>query len=131
MSTAGPGGRALVIPAATIDQILTPLLSAGSVERGWLGVALHPVALAAAVASATGQDRGLMVMHVTTDGPAAKAGILAGDILVAVGGVPAIRPREIARQLGQESVGKSVELRLLRSGSPLTLSVTVTARPAE
>jgi S1-C subfamily serine protease len=72
-----------------------------------------------------------MVMHVTTDGPAAKAGILAGDILVAVGGAPAIRPREIARQLGQESVGKSVELRLLRSGSPLTLSVTVTARPAE
>jgi S1-C subfamily serine protease len=131
MSTAGPGGRALVIPTATIDQILTPLLTAGSVERGWLGVALHPVALAEAVAAAAGQDRGLMVMQVTASGPAAKAGILAGDILVTVGGAPATRPREIARQLGPESVGKLVELRLLRSGAPLAVSATVTARPAE
>jgi S1-C subfamily serine protease len=131
MSTAGPDGRALVIPTATVDQVLTPLLAAGRVERGWLGVALHPVALSAAVTSAVGQDRGLMVMQVTADGPAAKAGVLAGDILVAVGGAPAIRPRDIARQLGPESVGKLVELRLLRSGSPLALSATVSARPAE
>ncbi len=130
MSTAGPDGRALVIPAATIDQVLAPLLDAGRVERGWLGVALHPVALAATLASATGQDRGLMVMQVTAAGPAARAGILAGDILVAVGGAPVIHPREIAWQLGAESVGKSVELRLLRSGSPLTLTAMVTARPA-
>jgi S1-C subfamily serine protease len=130
MSTAGPGGRALVIPSATIDQILSPLLTAGSVERGWLGVALHPVALAEAAAAASGQDRGLMVLRVSADMPAAKAGILAGDILVAVGGAPATHPREIARQLGPESVGKSIELRLLRSGSMLALNAMVTARPA-
>ena len=58
MSTAGPRGRALVIPAATIERVLTPLLTAGRVERGWLGLALHPVALPEAITAEGGQGRG-------------------------------------------------------------------------
>ena len=104
MATAGPRREALVIPAATIDRVLEPLLTAGRVDRGWLGVALHPVALPPAAASSVGQDRGLMVMQVHGDGPAAKAGVLAGDILVAIAGTPALNPREIARRLGSESL---------------------------
>src|SRR5205823_10367432 len=44
MATGGPGGQALVIPAATIARVLDPLLANGRIDRGWLGVALHPVA---------------------------------------------------------------------------------------
>ena len=61
MSTADPRGRALVIPAATIERVLTPLLTAGRVERGWLGLALHPVALPEAITAEGGQGRALMV----------------------------------------------------------------------
>jgi len=130
MSTAGPGGRALVIPAATIDRVLDPLLATGRIERGWLGLALHPVALPDAAKPAAGQDRGLMVMQVAPDGPAGKAGVLAGDILISIDGMPAAHPRGIARQFGPESIGKPVELRLLRSGAARTLTATITARPA-
>lgn len=131
MSTAGPGGRTLVIPAATIGRVLDPLLAAGRIDRGWLGVSLHPVALLPDAAKGfQTQNRGLMVMQVAAGGPAATAGILAGDILVAVDGAPTSRPRQIARQFGPESIGKQVELRIIRSGALRTLAATITARPA-
>ena len=130
MSTGGPGGRALVIPAATIERVLDPLLAAGRIERGWLGLALHPVALPDASQAQGTQERGLMVMQVAQDGPAAKCGVLAGDILIAVDGAPTSRPREIAQRFGPESIGKQVEIRVIRSGALRTLTTTITARPA-
>ena len=130
MSTAGPRGRALVIPAATVERVLDPLLSAGRIERGWLGVALHPVALPDAAKAEAAQDRGLMVMQIAPHGPAEKAGVLAGDILIAVDGAPASHPNAIARQFGPESIGKEIELRLIRAGSVRVVAATVTARPA-
>jgi S1-C subfamily serine protease len=130
MSTGGPGGGALVIPTATIERVLDPLLAAGHIERGWLGLALQPVALPEPMKTEGDPQRGLMVMQVASEGPCAKAGVLAGDILVAVDGAPASRPREIARRFGPESVGKAVELRLIRSSSPQTVTATITARPA-
>ena len=108
----------------------TPLLTAGRVERGWLGLALHPVALPEAIMAEGGQGRGLMVMRVSRDGPAGKAGVLAGDILVSVGGAPTGHPGDVARQLGPESVGQTIELRLIRSRSVLTLAAMVTAHLA-
>jgi S1-C subfamily serine protease len=131
MSTGGPGGRALVIPTATIERVLDPLLAAGRIERGWLGLALHPVVLPEAMQTQGDQQRGLMVMQVAPDGPCAKAGVLIGDILVAVDVMPASRPREIARRFGPDSIGKQVELRIVRSGAPQTVTATITARPTE
>ncbi len=131
MATAGPRGRALVIPAATVERVLEPLLTAGRIERGWLGVALHPVALPDAIKAECAQDRGLMAMQVAPGGPAETAGVLAGDILIAVDGAPASHPNVIARQFGPESIGKEIELRLVRSGSVRVLAARVTARPAE
>jgi S1-C subfamily serine protease len=130
MSTAGPRGRALVIPAATIERVLAPLLAAGRVERGWLGAAVHPVALPETIAGEVAQDRGLMVLRLKPEGPAARAGVLAGDILIRVGEVPALHPGDLARLLGPESVGQMLPLHLLRAGAPLSLTAIVTARPA-
>lgn len=130
MSTAGPRGRALVIPGATIERVLVPLLAAGRIERGWLGVALHPVALPEAIAAAAGQDRGLIVLRLAAEGPAAQAGVIVGDILVAVGDSPALHPAEIARRLGPESIGQAIALTLVRAGAMTNLTATVAARPA-
>jgi len=128
MSTSGPRGRALVIPSATIARVLEPLLASGRIERGWLGVALHPVALGDESGDG-GQRRGLMVMQVKADGPAARAGIHRGDIVLRVGDVPAIYPAQISRLLGPESVGRAIELQLVRAGAELTLQAAITARP--
>lgn len=131
MSTGGPRGRALVIPAATIERVLEPLLATGRIERGWLGAAFYPVSLPGSPSRQTGHDRGLMVLRVVENGPAAVAGVAPGDIIIAVGSATAAQPRQIAQSLGPESVGQKVDLHLIRGGVPMNLTVTITGRPAE
>lgn len=130
IATRGAGRQSLVIPASTIDRVVPRLLESGSIERGWLGVSLHPVALPEALRPAQSQRVGLMVMDVVAGGPAAKAGVLAGDILLAVGGATATRPGKVARQLGTDSIGRKLELTLARAGAVLTSEAIVEARGA-
>ena len=131
ISTLGPRRRVLVIPSATVDRVLEPLLSKGRIERGWLGLALQPVLVPEELRAEAGQPYGLMVMRVAPDSPAAKAGVLFGDILVTLdrGGVS--RPSKVAQQLGPESVGRSMELRLIRAGTVIALNATIVARPLD
>ncbi len=130
MSTLGPRRRVLVIPAATVNRVLLPLLADGQISRGWLGVGLQPVSIPAGWRAAAGLETGLMVVSLTTPGPAEQAGVLPGDILLAVDGVAAPNMRSMARTLGSHSAGTSVKLRLLRSGAPMEVPVVVSARPA-
>jgi S1-C subfamily serine protease len=130
ISTLGPRRRVLVIPITTVDGVLEPLLSKGRVERGWLGLALQPVLVPEAMQAAAGQSRGLMIMGVAKDGPAAQAGVLAGDILVTIGGESVSRPAMVVQRLGPEAVGQPIELRLLRAGKVLSLTAIVATRPS-
>jgi S1-C subfamily serine protease len=131
ISTLGPRRRVLVIPSATVEGVLDSLLAKGRVERGWLGVALQPVLIPEALQSEAGQARGLMVMGVSKDGPAAQADVQVGDILVAIGREGVTSPARVAQRLGPQSVGQAVELRLFRSGKPLLLQATVGVRPPQ
>ena len=128
ISTLGPRGRVLVIPTATVEGVIDPLLARGRVERGWLGLALQPVLVPEALHSEAGQSRGLMVMGVAKDGPAAQAGVQAGDILLAIGGISVISSAMVAQRLGPEAVGQQMEMRLIRAGKMLLLGVTVGVR---
>src|SRR6266481_1603351 len=87
MSTFGPRGRVIAIPTATIERIVPLLLQDGRVARGWLGVALQAVAVPDALRETADQSGGLMVMSVVEDGPAARAGVVAGDIIPSGDGV--------------------------------------------
>jgi S1-C subfamily serine protease len=129
-STLGPRRSVLVIPAATIERVLEPLLRQGRVERGWLGAAVQPVLVPDAVRAEAGQSLGLIVIGVTKDGPAAQAGLLTGDILVGADGTGISSPSELARFLDMATVGSAVSLRLVRGGALMSLSVTVGSRPA-
>src|SRR4051794_173628 len=60
MATAGPHRRGLVIPAATIDRVIGPLLTTGRIARGWLGLGMQPIALDDDLATQSGHSRGLM-----------------------------------------------------------------------
>ena len=128
IATRGAGRQSLVIPASTVERIVPQLLKSGTIARGWLGVALHPVALPETLRSDQSQRVGLMVMDVVAGGPAAKAGVLAGDILLAVGGAQATRPGKIARQLGGDSIGRKLELTLARAGAIVTSECVIEAR---
>jgi len=130
MSTFGPRGQVLVIPAATIDRIVPTLLKDGRVARGWLGVTLQAVAVPDALRETVDQSSGLMVMSVVENGPAAHAGIVAGDIILSVDGTTTRRFRKIARHFGSENIGRKVELRVIRSGAVITVKTTIAERPA-
>lgn len=130
ISTLGPRGQVLVIPAATIESVVPALLKDGRVARGWLGVAFQPVAVPDGLQGEAGQSAGLMVLSVVGAGPAAKAGIIPGDILLGIDGTPASGARKVAAQLGADSVGRAAELRLLRGGALLSLRAVIEARPA-
>jgi S1-C subfamily serine protease len=130
MSTAGPRRRALVIPVATINRVLDPLLAEGRIARGWLGVGLQPVMVPDSLRAAAGRDSAMMVVSLAAGGPAATAGVLPGDIMLDLNGAPLRRARALAAAMGPEQIGKSVTLRLLRAGVVQTLSVVIAARPA-
>jgi S1-C subfamily serine protease len=130
MSTFGPRGQVIVIPVATIERIVPLLAKDGRIARGWLGVALQAVAVPDALRESADQSSGLMVMSVVENGPAAQAGIVAGDIILSVDGTPAHRFRKIARHFGSDSIGRKADIRLIRGGAVTTVQTTIAERQA-
>jgi S1-C subfamily serine protease len=130
MSTFGPRGQVIVIPTATIERIVPQLAKNGRIARGWLGVALQAVAVPDALRESAEQSSGLMVMSVVEGGPAAQAGIVAGDIILSVDGTSTRRMRKIARHFGTDSIGRKADLRLIRSGAVITVQTTIAERQA-
>ena len=129
MSTSGPHRRVLVIPAATIARVVDPLLALGRMPRGWLGVGLHPVPVPEGLVAVAGQARGAMVLRLVADAPAAKAGVMAGDLLLCVETFGFGQNRRLSEVLCAERIGEAVEVRLLRAGEAMTVSVVIGARP--
>lgn len=130
MSTFGPRDQVIAIPTATIERVVPLLLKDGRIARGWLGVALQAVAVPDALRETADQSSGLMVMSVVEGGPAAQAGIVAGDIILSVDGTSTHRFRKIARLFGADSIGRKADLRLIRSGTVMTVQTTIAERPA-
>ncbi|HET7492381.1 MAG TPA: S1C family serine protease [Bradyrhizobium sp.] len=130
MSTFGPRGQVIVIPAATINRVVPQLVRNGRISRGWLGVALQAVAVPESLRENADQSSGLMVMSVAENGPAAQAGIVAGDIILSIDGMPAHRFRRIARLLGTDSIGRKADIRLIRGGAMITVQTIIAERQA-
>ena len=129
-STFGPRGQVIVIPFATIARVVPQLVKDGRVARGWLGVALQAVAVPDALRESADQPSGLMVMSVVENGPAALAGIVAGDIILSVDGTSVHRFRKIASHFGGDSIGRKAELRLIRGGAVIAVQATIAERQA-
>jgi S1-C subfamily serine protease len=132
MALLGPHRRPLVIPAATIERVAPRLAAEGRIPRGYLGVGLHPIRLDDALAAVHGlsDKRASMVVSVDPEGPARKAGVLVGDVIIELdgGSVPGLR--SLLSKLTPESVGTVAELKLLRAGQIATAKVAIAARPA-
>jgi S1-C subfamily serine protease len=131
MSTAGPRRRALVIPAATIERVLDPLLTEGRIARGWLGVGLQTVQVPDRFREAAGRDAGMMVVGLAPGAPAEQAGVLPGDIILEIDGRRTGRTRGLAAALAPERIGQPATLKLLRAGEVHLVTVTIGARPAK
>jgi len=129
MTVLGPRRRALAIPSSTIDRSIDQLLTKGHVFRGYLGAGLQPVRLGGPCKDAQQAGRGVLVVGVDPDGPAARAGLLVGDIVVAWNSEQVDRVRDVMRFLAPDSAGKTVDLGLIRGGTPTSLKVVIGERP--
>ena len=123
-------GAALTIPVKFAWRIADALDKHGTVKRGYLGVRTQPVDIpeSARKVLKREQKRGLLVLWLDEKGPAEQAGLLVGDILVAVSGQPVSDPDDLFAALNTDTVGKSVAVEVLRGGKPETVSVKVGER---
>jgi S1-C subfamily serine protease len=134
LNTNGFGrGRAVTIPVATINRVVDELLEKGFIARPYLGIAMQPVALPEALRGKLKSPAasGLMVLHVEPGGPAEKAGIVLGDVIVELQGKPALDPEHIQDFLASVKVNDKVVTTVIRGGAPLELSITLGERPTK
>lgn len=133
MATSGPRRTAVTIPSATVNRVVDQLLQRGRIARGHLGVALQPVAFPEEARTALGisGENGLLVIAVGTGSAAAEAGILIGDILVAVEGSAIRNLGSLQNVLDGENIGKTISLDVVRGGQLLKVSAVVREKPAK
>jgi len=134
LNTNGFGrGRAVTIPGATVNRVVDELMDKGYIARPYLGVAMQPVAIPEALRGRLKSSigGGLMVLHVEPEGPADKAGIVLGDVIVELQGKPALDVEHLQDLLALSKVGDKVATTVIRGGAPVELSITLGERPAK
>jgi len=122
-------GFGVVIPAGIVWKTAAHILEHGGSARGYLGIVGQPVRLRDSQAGAN-RDSALLVSGVGPDGPAAKAGLLIGDVILALDGAPVSSPEDLLDLLTGSRVGQTATLKLLRGGAPAEVTVTIGARPS-
>ena len=130
INTSGPRRSVLTIPTSTVDRVVRQLLEKGRVPHGYLGAGFQSVRLPQAPGGAESQHRlGLLVAKLAPEGPAERAGVLVGDIVLALDGKALEDPADLQTTLDPDRVGKLVRLQVLRGGKVTELGVTVGERP--
>jgi S1-C subfamily serine protease len=121
----------LAIPAAIVNWVMDDLTRRGRIARPYLGIGTQPVRLSEVLQHRLGIDQrtAAIIIDVQPDSPAAAAGLLIGDILVSLGGVPITEPGDLRAVLRPPQVGETVMASVLRGGEPHHVPVAVGERP--
>jgi serine protease Do len=112
-------GIGFAIPSEAVSRIVAQLLAKGSIDRGWLGVSVED------------RDDGVTVATLDRTGPAAKAGIKAGDVVVAIDGGKIDSSRALIRAVAIIPPGNGIRVTIRRQEHEMELPVTVARRPVE
>ncbi|MBI3051724.1 trypsin-like peptidase domain-containing protein [Candidatus Woesearchaeota archaeon] len=126
----GAQGICFSIPSAIILRILPQLLANGKVMRAFVGITVQPVMLPPQVARKFGLKSNLCVgiRDVVTDGPAGRAGLLEGDLILAVDGQPVSEVQDLMRQL-EDTLGRKVKFSVLRDHAKIDFLVKPASEP--
>jgi S1-C subfamily serine protease len=127
-------GIGFTIPINTALEVKKNFLSAGAIQRGWLGVSIQPLDRDLAEYFNLSETSGVIVNSVREGSPAQKAGIKQGDILTKFAGKPIEAEEEkdlnqFQRMVAQSPIGKPVKLALIRSGRPVAVSAVIARQP--
>jgi S1-C subfamily serine protease len=121
-------GLGLAVPInATTRRIIAALLRDGRVRRAYLGVVCVPAPVPAALRQRLDRTEGLRVAEVVASGPAARAGLRVGDLLLSAGGSPVTKAQDLQRLMFSDAIGRPLAITVMRNGA----LVDVIAEPSE
>jgi len=121
-------GLGLAVPVNdTTRRIISALMRDGRVRRAYLGLAMIPGPVPAQWRERLGRQKGLLVAQVVPNGPAARAGLRQGDLLLTVAGNPVAVSQDLQRLMFDEAIGRPLAITVMRNGA----LVDVIAEPSE
>ena len=129
--TGGSVGIGFAIPASVAREIIMDLRTKGHVTRGWLGVQIQRVTPDIAESLGLGEPKGAIVVRVTEDSPAARAGVKVGDTVLEVNGEAVKGPRDLARKIAHIAPGRTARITVLRDGERRELTVKIGKMPSD
>ncbi|MCT7298573.1 DegQ family serine endoprotease [Ralstonia sp. CHL-2022] len=125
--TGGYQGLSFAVPIDVAMKVEQQLVSTGKVTRGRLGIAVQEVDQSLADSFKLPKPEGALVNSVEDGGPAAKAGLQPGDVILQIGDARIDRSGDLPEQVADIKPGSTVPLQIIRQGKPTTLTVTVGA----
>jgi serine protease Do len=125
----GSVGIAFDVPAETVKTVVAQLKDKGFVSRGWMGVQIQSVNPDIAEGLGLKGTEGALVAEPQADSPAAKAGIVTGDVITAVNGHPVKDAHDLAKQIGSMTPGATIKLTIWRRGEEKSFSLTLGELP--
>jgi serine protease Do len=126
-------GIGFAIPAAVAKPIIATFMKGGTIERGYIGVQLQPggtINEDTAAALGIAKNQGELINDVTAGGPAAKAGVRAGDVVTKVNGQAVTVDQSLSYLVSNVKPGATARLDILRNGKPVVANVVVVPRPS-
>ena len=118
-------GIGFAIPSALAKPVVDQIRDHGRAIRGWLGVQIQGVTKELAAGLGVKEAYGALVVKVSDDSPAARAGVRTGDLIVGYRGQRVDDPRALARMVAGTAVGEKAAVEIVRDGEPMTIAVTI------
>lgn len=118
-------GIGFAVPSSLAQPVLKQLRELGKTQRGWLGVKIQEVTDEMAESMGLGKARGALVIEVSPDSPAGKAGIKLGDVITRFDGRDVKEMRQLPRIVAETKIGKEVDVDVFREGKTHSFDITV------
>ncbi|MCE5313079.1 MAG: DegQ family serine endoprotease [Nitrospiraceae bacterium] len=130
-ASGGYEGIGFAIPSNMAKVVMENLITKGKVVRGWLGVSIQPVTPDLAKQFGFSENAGALVGDVFENGPADKAGIRRGDIIVKFDGKDVKAPADLRNSVAATSPGKTAKVEIIRDSKKMSLDVVISELSAE
>jgi serine protease Do len=124
-------GIGFAIPADTAQRVYKQLAQSGKATRGWMGVLLQDITPELAKGFGLNRSGGALVAEVAPEGPAAKAGVQSGDIVMEYNAKPILNRHDLSSAVAESKPGMSIPIHILRNGRQRMISMTVGERPSD